>query len=753
MRRSEVAPSVMAVVDRNLDFTLPAEVAQPRSLIVVAVPHACARVTVVVAGETVNVPIPTTYCHHDEIQAEVARTIAASLAPAGLAAAPMLLPEKLLAVCAGLARYGRNNIAYVDGWGSFVELVTCVSELAPGADPWTGPRALARCEACEACRRACPSGAIGEDRFLVHGELCLTLHNESEQPFPQWIRPAWHNCLVGCLRCQRVCPEDLALRDAVAETAAFDERETGLLVGGVTHELLAREAGLRDEARRARPAELRRRVSRRGAGAQPARAARGARRVLMRRPPRGSRPGRASARRARVIAYRDERPWGAAAGTREVRMDVGRVLKDSWVIFAKDWAALIVGALITFVLGAVTLGILAVPLSAGLYLMLLRRVREGRKAEVGDVFGCFDRLGAYLVAYLLLLALGLVVAAIVLPPFLLLVLGHSGARGLGFVLLGLALLGVAVVGAYLLTIWVYWTILMVDRRRSVIEALKESREIVTRSGFWMTLLVIVVVGIIVGAVNSAVSTVTFGIGGILAFLLTPWQCAAYAAMYFQAVGEGALLPSAIPGPTSVWQGGPAAYGGPGGPYPFGGAPVAGPYGPPPGYPPPPGYAPPAAPPLTRRRRPAMRRRPRAATRRRPRATRRRAARLRAAGRFAGAAGATLGERSDHAAAVGPDARLGPESGATPVVVKPAAERSGDAGRSAHGRARAGSDARRAPGARPVPGAAPYPRTRRVPGSRPGPDADAAAPGAAAPSQPSPGTPTPPTPPKPPAPPT
>jgi len=25
-------------------------------------------------------------------------------------------------------------------------------------------------------------------------------------------------------------------------------------------------------------------------------------------------------------------------------------------------------------------------------------VREGHKAEVGDVFGCFDRLGAYVVA-------------------------------------------------------------------------------------------------------------------------------------------------------------------------------------------------------------------------------------------------------------------------------------------------------------------------------------------------------------------
>ena len=246
-RRTEVAPAVMQVVERNLDFTPPAELRAPRSLIVVAVPHAGARVTVVADGEELAVPIPTTYCHHDDIQAEVAATLAASLAPAGLSAAPMRLPEKLLAVCAGVARYGRNNIAYVDGHGSFVELVTCVSDLAPGADPWTGPRSLPRCDSCEACRRACPTGAIGDDRFLLHGERCLTLHNESERSFPEWIDPAWHHCLVGCLRCQRCCPEDLSGRDEVAETAAFDERETALLVAGVDHELLGREPRLAEK--------------------------------------------------------------------------------------------------------------------------------------------------------------------------------------------------------------------------------------------------------------------------------------------------------------------------------------------------------------------------------------------------------------------------------------------------------------------------------------------------------------------------
>ena len=35
---------------------------------------------------------------------------------------------------------------------------------------------------------------------------------------------------------------------------------------------------------------------------------------------------------------------GAVGG--EVRMDIGRVLKDSWTIFTKDWGALLVAALI-----------------------------------------------------------------------------------------------------------------------------------------------------------------------------------------------------------------------------------------------------------------------------------------------------------------------------------------------------------------------------------------------------------------------
>ena len=239
----------------------------------------------------------------------------------------------------------------------------------------------------------------------------------------------------------------------------------------------------------------------------------------------------------------------------KVSLDIGRVLKDSWAIFAKDWGPLILGALITLLLGIVTLGFLFVPLLAGLYFMVLRRVREGRKAEIRDVFGCFDRLGAYVVAYLLFIAIGLAFVVIVGAPLLLLVIPNSGARAFGVFLTAIAAIAAFAVAYYLQTVWVYWTVLMVDRRLGVVAALAESRVVVTRSGFWMTLLIIVIVGAIVGAASSALGAVTFGIGSVLTLLTMPWQIAAYTAMYFQATGEDRLLPSAYPGASSIWLGG------------------------------------------------------------------------------------------------------------------------------------------------------------------------------------------------------
>jgi epoxyqueuosine reductase len=52
-------------------------------------------------------------------------------------------------------------------------------------------------------------------------------------PFPEWLDPSWHNCLMGCLHCQRVCPENKNVVEWIEEGAEFSSEETALLLEGV----------------------------------------------------------------------------------------------------------------------------------------------------------------------------------------------------------------------------------------------------------------------------------------------------------------------------------------------------------------------------------------------------------------------------------------------------------------------------------------------------------------------------------------
>jgi epoxyqueuosine reductase len=104
------------------------------------------------------------------------------------------------------------------------------SDLPCDGDPWREQKALDRCESCVACLRRCPTGAIASDRFQLHTERCLTYHNEAASDFPSWIDPSWHHCLIGCMRCQTVCPENRTVLDWFEDRAEFSEQETALLI-------------------------------------------------------------------------------------------------------------------------------------------------------------------------------------------------------------------------------------------------------------------------------------------------------------------------------------------------------------------------------------------------------------------------------------------------------------------------------------------------------------------------------------------
>ena len=149
------------------------------------------------------------------------------------------LPQKRLAVCSGLSEYGRNNITYVPGWGSFYEIQTFLTD-APiyKGDAWRDVCSMSACEGCTQCLEACPTRAIRPDTFLIDNEICLSHLGELEGNFPEWVPKTAHHSLYGCYMCQYVCP---ANADALREERRmlhFSEDEVEVLLRGIPKEEL-----------------------------------------------------------------------------------------------------------------------------------------------------------------------------------------------------------------------------------------------------------------------------------------------------------------------------------------------------------------------------------------------------------------------------------------------------------------------------------------------------------------------------------
>jgi epoxyqueuosine reductase len=213
-----------------------------RSLIIGATQRPLTQAILTLHGEQHTVRVPPHYAGYRTVPDKLAAAARSALRPMGYSAARFEAPFKALAAFSGLAQYGYNNIAYVDGFGSYLMLAACVSD-APAPDDafWGEPHWLGRCSTCGACRKACPTRAITEHRLLLHTERCLTLHNEDTDPMPQWIAPEAHHVAVGCLRCQQACPVNKKVELLVAEPEHFDEAETAaVLAARPAEELSAR---------------------------------------------------------------------------------------------------------------------------------------------------------------------------------------------------------------------------------------------------------------------------------------------------------------------------------------------------------------------------------------------------------------------------------------------------------------------------------------------------------------------------------
>lgn len=215
-------------------FSYETEVMPPtvKSLFIVAVPTSGITITFTHRGEELRCRVPPTYANVKDIDRKVRSILEAALPEGKVSKA--ILPYKTLASRSGLAKYGKNNITYVEDLGSFYRLTVFFTDMDMETDDWQSREVMAECSECDRCLRACPTGAIGKDRFLIRAERCLTFLNEmpSEKGFPARIGSSAHNAIVGCMRCQEVCPMDRDHLDSFVDGDVYTEEETDYLLQG-----------------------------------------------------------------------------------------------------------------------------------------------------------------------------------------------------------------------------------------------------------------------------------------------------------------------------------------------------------------------------------------------------------------------------------------------------------------------------------------------------------------------------------------
>lgn len=178
-----------------------------QSIIVVAVPQPITILRFTWREKKQEIAVPPTYIYK-ESEKLVSHIVESELKRKNFSMVRAKIPLKLLSVRSGLSQYGRNNISYINGMGSFYRLIALATDMPSNSNTWKNIQRMPDCHNCRACLNSCPTNCIDTDRNIIHATKCLTYINESSEPFPDWINYNWHNALVGCMRCQLACPQN-----------------------------------------------------------------------------------------------------------------------------------------------------------------------------------------------------------------------------------------------------------------------------------------------------------------------------------------------------------------------------------------------------------------------------------------------------------------------------------------------------------------------------------------------------------------
>lgn len=207
---------------------LPLPEGLPRWVILVVVPRPAHSVTFTSGGRLFKLLLPPTYIRYNPTRERILDDLAPSVFGGGADLEPLPALLKAVAARLGLTAYGRNNVTYAEGLGSYFQLVGCSTseDLSEGATAPRPPALMAACADCDACTRSCPTDAIPQDRFLLRAERCIVFHNERAPELPSWIPSSAHRCLMGCLLCQTACPVNAGRLRVEESGVILSEEET-----------------------------------------------------------------------------------------------------------------------------------------------------------------------------------------------------------------------------------------------------------------------------------------------------------------------------------------------------------------------------------------------------------------------------------------------------------------------------------------------------------------------------------------------
>ncbi|MCL1795367.1 MAG: hypothetical protein FWG37_00610 [Clostridia bacterium] len=216
-----------------------------RSVIAVASPGPVSSVAFTVEGRKRVAVIPPSYVDADIEESALLDFLLKTLGEHSFAVARAdRLPCKPIAIHAGLGFFGRNNLVYVDSMGSFNRLSLFFSDIPCPNELFFPLLRHGTCRHCSRCIDNCPTGALNHQSALFDADHCLTMANEGAEAFPDWVNPEWHHAIVGCMKCQCVCPMNEPYGKNCDVITTYNEEQTRVFMDGEQADELLSPLGL-----------------------------------------------------------------------------------------------------------------------------------------------------------------------------------------------------------------------------------------------------------------------------------------------------------------------------------------------------------------------------------------------------------------------------------------------------------------------------------------------------------------------------